>query len=163
MPYLVRKINRSKWESKIDDDICADAITACLRTQNNTLSVWKIESKEEINNVILALSTGSNQEKVATINYILFDYEEVNKSGLILKSTKGDTALKSAIENHLDFTDLNYIRLGKVKDLILDCIANKNTGIFTRSQIIKMLKKAIEDQKINVQDLNQRLLNDIGL
>lgn len=45
MTLLVRKINRAKWMQNdilSEQDVSADAITICMKTVGNTLSVWQI-------------------------------------------------------------------------------------------------------------------------
>ncbi|MBK9356786.1 MAG: hypothetical protein IPN08_05225 [Bacteroidales bacterium] len=61
-----------------DNDVSADAITNCLKTNSNDLSVWKITSIEELNTAILAfLVTGSKQTQLSTLHYVLIDEDLV--------------------------------------------------------------------------------------
>jgi hypothetical protein len=47
VPVLARKVARAKWEPRSDlgdGTIAADAVTADLRTTENTLSFWRCNS-----------------------------------------------------------------------------------------------------------------------
>jgi len=60
MALQVRKINKAKWlraDIVNSAEIPADAITNCLRTQQNNLSVWRIKSEDEIENAVIAISS----------------------------------------------------------------------------------------------------------
>lgn len=56
MAYYVRKISRSKWqdnplstneEKALQEirNVAADAITNCIKTTGNRLSIWRVEEK----------------------------------------------------------------------------------------------------------------------
>lgn len=167
MPILVRRINRAKWEQIINEDdsndSSADAITNCLKTTNNDLSVWKIETEEQLDEAILALITGGQQAKLSTLHYVLIQEEMLLNSGLMLSETEGDTVVQNLKKAHRDISNLTYSRLGIVKNLILDCLANDKETFITKSKLKAFLKKAIADGKVNKADLNQELVENESL
>ena len=66
MAYYVRKISRSKWqESQLSTDevkaleevrsVKADAITNCIKTTGNKLSLWKVDEKRDVIEDIIPL------------------------------------------------------------------------------------------------------------
>ncbi|HRN47180.1 MAG TPA: hypothetical protein PKW69_04025 [Niabella sp.] len=180
MPLLVRRINRAKWDqivgapvsingiSKVcnwiknlfvkETDVSADAITNCLKTFNNDLSVWHIETDADLEKAILALITGSSQTKLSTLHVVVIEEETALKKGIQLANTPGDTVAKELISNHKDLTNLTYTKLGIVKDLIVDCIKTNKTTLYTRKQLKDIIKKAIKDGKVNKLDLHQDLV-----
>jgi hypothetical protein len=166
MPILVRRINRAKWEQIINEDDAsdssADAITNCLKTTNNDLSVWKIETIEQLDDAILALITGGQQTKLSTLHYVLIKEELLLKSGLNIAETEGDTRVESLKNTHRDITNLTYSRLGIVKNLILDSLENnKNKEMFiTKSKLKSFLNNAIKNGKVNKTDLNKELIEN---
>lgn len=181
MPLLVRRINRAKWDQiadttevssnsilriynkctkffKKDTDVSADAITNCLRTTHNDLSVWHIDSGAEIEKAILALITGSSQTKLSTLHIVMIEEENALNKGIKLANTAGDTVVKDLINNHKDLTNLTYSKLGVVKDLILDCIKENNTKLYTKKQLQVIIKKALADGVLNKIDLHADLI-----
>jgi len=162
MPLLVRRINRVKWEQIVDTginkDVSADAITNCLKTLNNDLSVWHIESDADLEKAILALITGSSQTKLSTLHIVIIDETVALNKGLNLANTKGDTVIKELVNIHKDLTNLTYSKLGIVKDLIVDCIKGSRTAFYTRRQLKDLITKALKDGKVDKLDLHKDLV-----
>ncbi len=166
MPILVRRINRAKWEQIIDEDDAsdssADAITNCLKTTNNDLSVWKIENIAQLDDAILALITGGQQTKLSTLHYVLINEDVLLANGLDIAETEGDTRIESLKNTHRDITNLTYTRLGIVKNLVRDFLAEDpdRETFFTRAKLKELLKKAIDTGKVNKYNLNEELIQN---
>ncbi|PIB31277.1 hypothetical protein BFP78_12295 [Gaetbulibacter sp. 5U11] len=161
MPYLVRRISRAKWDNEEfnyleNNNPPADAITSCLRTFNNELSTWLIDNLEDLNQAILCLVTGSKQENINTIQLIYFDIEEVEKRGLVLEKTPGDTVIEELKDSHFDIKDLNYDSLGIFKDIVLDCLRKDYCKTITRKSLKEILTDSVNKTKI----LDKSLLNE---
>ena len=78
MPYLSRKITRAKWERRdglANGEIPADAVTADLRTTDNTLSFWTFEdaSDEGIRATALVLATAADRVDRMDIVWVMQD------------------------------------------------------------------------------------------
>ena len=164
MSILVRRINRAKWQQIINEDdtsdSSADAITNCLKTTNNDLSVWKIDTIEGLENAFLALITGSQQTKLSTLHYVLLEENVVLEKGLSLKESEGDTNVVSLKNTHKDISKLTYRRLGIIKDLIIEQLKNDDETFFTKSQLKEILKKAIHEGKVSKDSLNPDLVKN---
>jgi hypothetical protein len=159
MPILVRRINRAKWDNlEEDDDVCADAITSCLKTSNNDLSVWRITSEEELDQAILALITGGKQTQLNTLHYVLIEEDLLIDHGLSLKESPGDTAVDELVYTHRDIEKLTYLKLGKIKDLIINSIRTERTNHITKRQLKAVLVKAINEGKLDKNRLNSELV-----
>jgi hypothetical protein len=164
MSILVRRIARAKWgENIIPDengftDVPADAITNCLKTTDNSLSVWRIESEKELDDAILALITGKKQEKFSKIDYVLIDESRLLDNGLSLVDSDGDTVVDDLIKKHKNISNLSYKKLGAVKDLILDCINNGKCRLFSKQQIKTLVKESIATGKLQKNKLNENLV-----
>jgi hypothetical protein len=162
MSILVRRINRAKWEQiNNEDDISdssADAITNCLKTTNNDLSVWKIDTIEGLEDAILALITRPDQTKLSTLHYVLLDENIVLEKGLTLTEEKGNTVVESLKDTHKNISKLTYSRLGIVKDLILDSLKDHEETFFTKAKLTKILNEAIKNGKVDKNTLNTELV-----
>jgi hypothetical protein len=161
MPLLVRRINRAKWEqikSEDYEDVSADAITNCLKTSNNELSVWKINNETELENAILALITGKSQEKLSTLHYVILNEEFVLQNGLELKNTSGDTAVETLKNTHSDISNLTYKKLGIVKTLILESIKSEQCSFFSKKQLKEIIQKALLHGIVDKELLNEKLV-----
>lgn len=158
MPLLVRRISRAKWESIEDNDVCADAITSCLKTNHNDLSVWKISSIAELNEAILALITGNKQTQLSTLHYVLIDESLLLEKNLSLRNSPGNTVVPELVDRHCDIENLTYKKLGEVKDLIIESIKTENVGFVTKMQLKSILSEAISNGRIDKNKLNSELL-----
>lgn len=152
-PLLVRKINKAKWKKDEDGDVMADAITHCLKTTKNTLSVWEIQSEEELNNAVLALV--SNADHPDTIDIVLLDEAYLINEKLKIEKTPGITKVESLKDTHKDIIELTYSKLGIVKNIISEKVDNNSDIRFTKRQLIKILKDAIKDGIIKKEDLKE--------
>lgn len=164
MSILIRKIKRAKWQEIVDKDnkldTSADAITNCLKTFNNDLSVWKIDSMSDLNSAILCLITGSQQSSLSKIDYIFFDEETLIKNGLILNETPGDTVIDSLKNLHRDISQLTYSKLGIIKTLIIEFLEKNDDHFFSRADLKKLLKSAIDEGIVKIEDLNKELIKN---
>lgn len=179
MSLLVRRIARAKWDSfdtKIETkkslksllvkvgiikpfaDVSADAITNCLKTNDNTLSVWEIEDETEINDAILALVTGKKQEKFSTIHYVIIDKNTLNNNGLTAVDFDGDTVVEDLVKKHKNISNLSYSSLGLMKNIILDCISSNKVNTITRAQQKELVVSAIENGRLMKDALNSNLV-----
>ncbi|UYQ93957.1 hypothetical protein MKQ68_02465 [Chitinophaga horti] len=161
MPFVVRRINRAKWDQLKDanGDVSADAITICLKTTNNDLSVWRIDSLSDLEKAILALVTGACAVKLSTIYIVVINEDDIKNKGLQLTPTDGDTTITSLVKLHQDISSLTYNKLGAVKDLILHCFSSPTTfQTYTRKQLKDLIKDAITNNSISISELNPELV-----
>jgi len=155
MPILVRKINRSKWNNAPDDvfGLASDAITGCLRSQKNSLSVWKIETEDDLEEVVLALV--ANFETLETIDVVTLDGEYLIRVNIEREETEGNTPISEVDAQHFDLVNLNYFKIGLVAEHIIERIKLNKVKRYTKAELKTLLKRAIELQRIEIEDLNE--------
>lgn len=175
MGVCVRKISKSKWPAeeiladKTDEEILpflkADALTSCLRTSKDELSLWTVEntSEEEITKAILALITNSRLERLDRIQVVYFDEDNVTQAGLTLKKTPGDTVISTYTNLHQDMIELNYERMGKVSGLITSALRDRRIKKYNEKELSKMLVEAIKSGLVDQKKLHMFLQHKLGL
>jgi hypothetical protein len=165
MAWIVRKISRSKWESKPElqpSFIGADAVTSDLRTSRNTLSFWECEgdsSPNKLDEVVLALAGTLQRPEKFDIAWL--DRSLAESIGIEFKNTKGQTPLVNFRELHVDATNLDLSRLDQLSRLIAHAIrTNDNHRRLTKAEVIEMLCLAVHENQLALEDLseNQRAL-----
>ncbi len=169
MPFerSARKFSRAKWERPAfisDNEIPADAITVCLRTQDNKLSLWNCEDDDRIvEEAVLALATGSKYDSLEKMHITTLVIGEMKSHGLSLSNaTPGDTAVEELRERHTEVVELTLGRLTKFAELMAANIyANNHCFIFTRKDVAKIKKTAMSQQKLDGQKLNPKLLGEL--
>jgi len=156
MCLLVRKISRAKWESAAKGaEISADAITGCLRTSDNNLSVWRIEDDSAVEDAILAIV--SNSQHPDTIYVALLHEREVLASGFQLDAKLGATPVERLRDTHCDICGLTYGSLGLIAGLIVNSIQQNEVKRFNRKSILDLLKNAIDAGDVQMEELQERM------
>lgn len=130
MAYYVRKITRAKWSipcdgaEKIIENYRADAIANDMKTTNDTLSFWKIDSLSE-----------TDMEPVIVINSLLGD--NINKIELLcvpehmvtkfsFEQKDGDTVVFNYRKIHYNLTKMTVKTLFDfAKDVVLTILHNE--------------------------------------
>lgn len=179
MSYLIRRINRPKWpdfESKVGEDqksnwfnlrfwisgpeVQADAITGCLKTTKNTLSVWNVEeiSEKELKNIALALITGSMQLKISAMHVVAIEEEKFIKKGIEVVASDGDTIVNDLVKRHKDLSNLTYRKLGIVKEVVVDSIKRNKVRLFTKQELKTILLEGIANGLVDKAKLNPKLI-----
>ena len=156
---LVRKIAISKWNQRkvLNGEVpSADAITSCMRTSNNTLSVWMIKDEGELDDAVLAMI--SKFTSIDKIDIIIINPEILKQNDIFLEKSSGDTHYSNFIDKHRDLVNLDYVSLGRVANVIVESLRNKCNRRFTAKKLKDILIKGIEDGKIQTGDLDKELL-----
>ena len=158
MLLLVRKIERAKWDRRKSDaieDTPADAITSCMRTSRNKLSVWRIGAEDQLPNAILAMVAVG--EKLESMDFAILRGRELEAHGLDAKCSPGGTCVKDMIDSHYDIVDLTYCTLGRVAGIILAIVKEERVERRTKAELREILMSAIEAERLSPADLAEKL------
>lgn len=161
MSVFVRKISRAKWPDDSiagninNGDISADAITACLRTAANTLSVWSIPSEEHLEDAVLAILAAG--EKIETIDVAQLSPERLHASGIEYRQSAGETKVLELVKSHFDLVCLTYGKLGIVAQQVLDSIVDGKVQRFTIGRLKEILRRAIEEGRLSPDELSEKM------
>lgn len=165
---LVRKIARAKWERNclVTDGerparIPADAITADLRTQGNTLSMWRCwdASDEEICNIVIALVAGF--ERLDRVQVVWFGEADITSS-VTLVSSPGNTPVADMRDRHVDAVDMDYEKLGVVAREIHRSLGMSRCRMFSRRDVERLLKHAVQEGRVALGDLGEKVRLALG-
>ena len=164
--FLARKISLAKWSKKSElevGEIPADAVTADLRTQDNKLSFWRCGDAEgiEINEAVLALSAAGT--RVDKIDVVWLAADDLQNDGQTLQDTKGRTPVLELAELHVDVCRLDYIRLGKVAQRIVTALKEEQYLRLRKARVKSLLGEAVKQERIDPNDLQQRVREELGL
>ncbi len=170
MTYYVRKIARSKWPQEILSDntekaqlqinsVSADAITNCIKTTQNKLSLWKVEERTDTIEDIIPLLVGFDKPDTCDIIYI--SEEDLKAEGLILEQSSEDANVR--IEElkcrHYNAIVNNYEGLGKFSKVVLKSLNNHKR--YTSSVVKKKLKSMLNNNEINREVVSEELFSKI--
>jgi hypothetical protein len=153
MSYLVRKIERNKWLVG-DDTIHAnsDILSKCLNTDNNELSVWRIPSKENLDDGLLAMVSG--QDHIQKLHVVVLDEADLIEREIVIEETPGKAASEEFSKSHRDLSKLTAKSLLAISDLIVEEIKNEvNIHLITAGELKQKLKVAVEAGRVDVEKL----------
>ena len=168
--FLVRKIARAKWDPTrnaerglADGEISADAVTADLRTQGGTLSFWpsSSEASGDPEDAVLAIAAAS--QRLDKIEVVCLAVEDLQADGHTLRDNPGLTPVADLVERHVDICQLDYVRLGKVAQRVVEAIRLERYRLFIKNNVKKLLLTAIEQERIDPDELVEGLRKDLGL
>jgi hypothetical protein len=153
MSYLVRKIAPAKWSSAQSlETLSADALTADLRTTNNTLSLWEIDSEDELDNAVLALAMSKKARKIEKMDLVLIPKETILKKQFSIRTSPGDTFAEKLSDTHREVVDLKYPTLGLFAQIIIDLLSKDALTTITKAKVENIVKTACNNQTIDISD-----------
>jgi hypothetical protein len=167
--YVARKITRAKWTPPLiansSNAIRADAITACLRTHRDTLSLWTCvdNSKDGAREPVLALA--SMFERIDSLEVVILDRSLLEGEGFHFEETKSDTPVVSLKQRHLDLVNLTSNSLVRFAEILCPIIREKygigDTYTFTKKEVRKILADAVLAGQITQNDLQDKVREEI--
>lgn len=154
---LARKVTKSKWNNQIVEKnkiISADAITSCLRSTNNTISVWDVDNIED---AVLALACTNTS--LIVIDIVALSKEHLEEMDIEVKKVKATNPVDDLNEKHCDIVNLDYSKLGIIANKIADeTIKNSDYIIrYSKSKVKEIIKKAIVEGRISIDNLDENL------
>ena len=161
MGFLVRKINISKWPQNGEKDVfkvASDAITICLKSSGNTLSVWKIDKEQNLEEAVLALASGF--QHLEAIDVVMLEEDKI-KEGIEAKQTVGQTPVKDLENTHFDLINLNYYTIGLIAESIIKEIEVKRVKRFTIGKLNLILNDAIANGRLKREDLKESVASKL--
>nr|WP_294679809.1 hypothetical protein [uncultured Blautia sp.] len=171
MTYYVRKISRSKWQKdplsedqKIALDeikgVRADAITNCIKTTGDKLSLWKVENKKDCIDDIVPLIVGF--ERPDTCDVIYIEESIFEKEGIKLEQSMEDanTPIEALKPLHYNAVVNDYDGLGKFAKIILMSLGNHKR--FKGREVKSKLKEMMQNNEISKDMISEKLYEKIS-
>lgn len=140
----------------------ADAVTADLRTQSNTLSFWRCGSAKdnEIDNAVLALAAGSN--RIDKVELVWVPEADLQEDGLSLSETEGRTPVQDLVAHHVDVRQIDFDQLAKVTGRVLAALAEGRYRRVARAHVKIVLTNAIAAKRVEREALPPHLASEFG-
>ena len=171
MAYLVRKLNK---RDNIDiigntvdiENMFADAATAEFKSKNGTLSTWRIESLDKLDEAVLAIVVTSN--KIERMDFIVIDTNYLDEQHLEYNQTYAGQkiAVPDLQDTHYDIINITIPRL-----INCTCVyrrvfkEDRDRGIYivryVEGDIKDLLNKAILASRLEINSLNKGIKNNL--
>lgn len=161
---LARKIGLAKWRPHPNytvlnspDDISADAITADLRTESRSLSLWACASASDQDIKDVALALAASMERLGKIELVLLNREDILQGGHTVNFTESKTPVLDLRDNHVDVCDLTYQGLGNIAHLVMSAVRSGQCKTVPQPEVSNILKSAIQQRRIDFDKLSEPL------
>lgn len=170
MAYYVRKISRAKWqENPLSTDeteaiqeiksVAADAITNCIKTTGNKLSLWKVEEKRDIIEDIIPLIVGFERPDTCDVIYISDEIFSEEGISLVQSPEDANTPIESFKEFHYNAIVGDYEGLGKFAKIVLRSLVNHKR--FKGKEVKAKLNNMLYNHEIDREMLSDTLYEKI--
>lgn len=171
MAYYVRKIARSKWqENQLSADekqaieevksIKADAITNCIKTTGNKLSLWKVEEKRDLIDDIIPLIIGFERPDTCDIIYISDTMLAEEEIDLEQSPDDANIPIEELKKYHYNAIVKDYEGLGKFGKIILKSLNNHKR--FKGKEVKIKLKDMLKNHEIEENMISEKLYEKIS-
>jgi hypothetical protein len=141
----------------MDGDFSADAITHCIKTTNNELSVWEIPSEKSLDDAVLAIITGPKVASIETIDVVTLEPDYLHQSGIGYDKSPGQTFVDDLKGTHYDLKSMTYTKLGIVAGHISDGIQKERVARYTVGRQKEVLRNAINSGRLIASTLNENI------
>ena len=152
--FLARKVAPSKWRKRTGlscGEIPADAVTLDLRTTENALSFWRCDDKKGVADVALAMAAAGDH--LEGLDIALVPMGKMRRDRQTLDQTDGNTPVCDLVSNHINVSCIDYVRLGAIATSIEYSVTTDQMHRFTKGKIRGLLLKAVNDGRVDVNDL----------
>ncbi len=152
MAYLARKIVDEFWS--LDDGVpseavtvVADPITNDMRTQSHELSVWRIETLNDIREAVVALT--AMYTRLQYIDMVAIDEAAILSRGLTITEELALTPVVDLRDTHRNISNLTARDLGSVAICVFDSIKEGRVWTFTDGEVKDLLNEAISKGRLD--------------
>lgn len=163
--YYLRKLERPSSLGRIRladnlQEVCSDVLHLEFRSKENSLSFWFASSKEEIKEVTLAIALSSS--KIDHFRFVVFLDDLLDLSVIETTQTIGKTGYRKFQNNHVDFKNLNYNKIGSLVNIYLKTVDTDATGeIELSKQEIILRVKNMETDELDFDGMNSEMIKEV--
>ncbi len=136
-----------------------DILLSDLKTEKNTLSLWRFEDDQEKNDLIVAMAM--SRQHIQKLVYVVMDDDGINKRGIPLEYELGNAdgiVKKDILEKHVNMAQIDFWRLGYVAEYLCDLVEKDNGHAFvTEKELYQMIKDRAQNGTIDIEQMNESL------
>ena len=142
-------------------DITADVTTNEFRTSESKLSVWLIDSMDELDKAALAISMGG--QRIEDIKIIAIDLSKL-EGHFILEKSPGITVATPLIDMHRDICGITHNSLTFLLDAYKEAVDSSMCIRYKTKKLKTLVKNAITANQIDIEAaeaINEKLATQL--
>lgn len=159
MPRYLRSVRQGRWMAvpqwlnQSRGEVHADVLVD-LATRDNKLSVFRVESDQDIDRITVALA--ATRDNLQNVDYAVFDDAELQGIGIQIKQSLGKTPAYQVNELHYDFFQLTARQTADLAAII----AKGNIARRPRFDIKESMRRAIQGGELDESAIKERILSE---
>jgi hypothetical protein len=155
MGFLVRAINRAKWDPKPEelgpDLIQADAVTIDLKTTGNCLSFWRCIAANEAELKDIAFAVAVKRESLEKMDLAWLEEDNIQSIEIVMNNTIGDTYVEDMRDKHINAEKLDLEKIYLLSKRLCVSIRDENRfKRYTRGEIIQIVRDGISQGRFSI-------------
>lgn len=164
--YYVRKIKNSNLYKIKDCDSCdliaADVLKQECSTTSNTLSFWKCDTLDDMEDTIIAILLSTTS--IETTQFIIINDEQLNKFQIDTDDSEpGKTGYSGFEHLHVNLCNLTYGKIGALLSIYKESSVRSELAPKLQKQDVKKYISEVKQKGlINEELTNPDLLKDIN-
>ncbi len=161
MSFLVRMIQLNNWMDESGtilpiDSVKADGITKDLKSDDNTMSFWEINSLNELHDVAAALLT--SRDSVHDLFVLAIPKDKLIGKIKFENNNYAETAYKKFKDRHYDLLDMNLSKIKILCEIMLESLKDEsNTYDFIFLDNKDFLNQLISSGEIIEEELKKKV------
>lgn len=166
MSFLVHKIQICNWMK--DDNVLpvsqvkADGITLDLKSGNNSISFWEIDSLEELHDIALSIFTG--RDELADFYVLAIPKNSLDGKIEIENNDYGETAYNKYRSRHYDLLNMDLSKLSILTEIMVEALkSDKNVFDFIYVDNREDLKNLILTGEMDLTKIKSRAKKDLKI
>ena len=158
----MRVVKKSRWHARPDwdgweeGDIQGDALLD-LRTQDNALSVFRVDESAGIGRIIAALA--ATRENLSHLDYVVFDDAPLEPIGVNMVQRDGKTPDNEVNDIHYDVVNLTVLKLVQLAQTVSQCRPERVPKIEVKAK----LRQSLESRWLDTEKVDDGLLSQLSL
>ena len=138
-------------------DMLVDYMQYELKTNNNSLSLWKVNNGRDVDDAFVALVTSA--QSIGSMCAVKID--EGLLQGFSFDGKEGNSPTFGINDKHCNIENLTYGKLGDFIDAVLQSLKSDGMVRKTKSEMKQILKKAWENNQLDLSKMNEHIASSI--
>lgn len=138
--------------------ISADVTTNEFRTTDSKLSVWRIDSIQDLDKAALAISLGG--QRIESIKVVILDMDAIEDFFQLDKS-KGLTVATGLVNIHRDICGITHSSLEKLLFAYKNAVDSSNWKQYGAKQLKELIKTALLANQVDIESAPPELAEQL--
>lgn len=147
------------WEKDDLRNITSDIATNEFRSSNSKLSVWYIDSLEDLDKAALAIAMSG--QRIEDFKLIAIESKDI-EDNFSIDNSPGITIVTDLIEIHRDICSITHCSLDVLLSAYKTAIDDQKCFRYKTKQIKDIVRGALDNNRIDISSANDKLSEELS-